>query len=74
MALRLDAESVVEVVCTQPGARDGCFMGYAIKFGGSWDGWWASPHDHRTLHKIVWAVTKEEAIKAILNKWEPETT
>jgi hypothetical protein len=64
-----DAGELVEIVCSQPGARDGCWMGYAIKFAGTWDGWVAQPNDHRTMHKVVFNVPREAAIAAVVDNW-----
>lgn len=60
---------VIEVTCCQPGNWDGCWMGYALRFNGTWDAWVASAHDHRTLRKVRWNVSKDDAIKAIAENW-----
>ena len=67
--IECEPQSVIEIVCCQPGNFDGCWMGYAIRFAGSWDGWVASPHDHQTMRKVIWNVTKEEAVNAVCDNW-----
>lgn len=67
--LEFAAGRVIEVSCCQPGARDGCWMGYAIRFGGTWDSWVASPHDHHTMRKVAINTTKEAAIQAVVDNW-----
>lgn len=70
MTQELDAGNVVEITCCQPGASDGCLMGYAIHFAGTWDGWVVSPHDHRVMQNVVWNVAKAKAIEAVVANWD----
>jgi hypothetical protein len=67
MATNLDADSVVEVVCTQPGPCDGMRMGYAIKFSGIWEAWTMSLKPQTA--RMVVVGSREDAIAAVVEMW-----
>lgn len=49
------------------GALDGALLGYAIRFGGSWDAWQVQHPGHQVMRRVaVGLPTPEEAVAAIV--------
>lgn len=69
-ATYLPKDSVVQVYCTvRP--RDGEVMGYAIRDGDSWDGYYFIPSLVKPagMRRCACGVTREEAIAKITECW-----